>query len=476
MRRDLRAILADGATFSLMVGAGETYLPAFALAVGMGEVAAGLVATLPLVAGALLQLASPLAVRRLRSYRRWVVLCACCQALSFIPLVVAAIVGNVPPLLVYAMAAVYWGAGMGTGPAWNTWMGTLVPVALRARFFARRTRISQACVLTGFLLGGITLQIGASRGYRVDAFALCFLGAAICRLLSAAFLWRQSEPAPPSDHHRNVPVVELLRRHRSQDGALLLYFLSMQAAVQVSGPYFTPFMLDKLKLSYAQYAVLVGSAFLAKVVMLPILGRCARAWGPRRLLWIGGVGVIPLASLWLLSNSFEFLLFLQVAGGATWAAYELAMLLLFIEAIRADERTSVLTTYNVGHALATAVGALGGGAILYTLNKSHTAYLTIFALSSALRVLCLGLLARVPEPSGKPAANVLRSIALRVLALRPTDDSVERPILAGMEDDDTGGAVSEADLPLAKEVSVADQPRRPRPRRDQIKSQSASAK
>lgn len=40
-RRDLRAIFADGIAFSLMVGLGETYVPAFALALGLSELTAG---------------------------------------------------------------------------------------------------------------------------------------------------------------------------------------------------------------------------------------------------------------------------------------------------------------------------------------------------------------------------------------------------------------------------------------------------
>ena len=82
LRRDLRASLLDGAAFGGMVGFGETYLPAFALAVGLGEMAAGMVSSVPLVAGGLMQLASPMAVRLLRSHRRWVVTCAIIQALD----------------------------------------------------------------------------------------------------------------------------------------------------------------------------------------------------------------------------------------------------------------------------------------------------------------------------------------------------------------------------------------------------------
>ena len=49
VRGNLAKSLWDGVFFSLMVGLGETYLPAFALALGHGEVLAGLVATVPML-------------------------------------------------------------------------------------------------------------------------------------------------------------------------------------------------------------------------------------------------------------------------------------------------------------------------------------------------------------------------------------------------------------------------------------------
>jgi hypothetical protein len=74
--RDLSAITADGVAYSVSVGLGETYIPAFVLAAGLGEVAAGLIATLPPLVGAVFTLVTPVAVRTLHSYRRWVVACA----------------------------------------------------------------------------------------------------------------------------------------------------------------------------------------------------------------------------------------------------------------------------------------------------------------------------------------------------------------------------------------------------------------
>src|SRR5262249_54123491 len=72
LRKNLRNSMSDGAAFSVMVGTGETYFPAFVLAMGMGEIAAGLVASIPILVGAILQMVSPAAVVKLGSNRRWV--------------------------------------------------------------------------------------------------------------------------------------------------------------------------------------------------------------------------------------------------------------------------------------------------------------------------------------------------------------------------------------------------------------------
>lgn len=158
LRRNLRSIMFDGAAFSVMVGIGETYVPAFALALGLGEVAAGLIATVPMLAGGVLQLASPWAICGLRSHRRWVVTCASFQAVSVLLLLAVALVGGVAAWLLFVPATLYWAAGLATGPAWNTWVEDLVPKQIRPTFFARRVRVSQISVLVGLVLGGLFLH------------------------------------------------------------------------------------------------------------------------------------------------------------------------------------------------------------------------------------------------------------------------------------------------------------------------------
>ncbi len=122
VRHNLGRSMGDAASFGVMVGLGETYLPAFALALGMGEASSGLVASLPVVAGGIMQLVSLRAMKFFGDEQRWVVLCASVQALSFIPLIIAALHGSISMPLLLLIASVYWASGLASGPAWNTWM------------------------------------------------------------------------------------------------------------------------------------------------------------------------------------------------------------------------------------------------------------------------------------------------------------------------------------------------------------------
>jgi MFS family permease len=415
-----------------MVGIGETYVPAFALAAGLGEVVAGLVATVPLMAGGLLQLASPWAVQRLGSHRRWVVLCAGSQTLSLLLFVSLALLVNVPASLVFLAATWYWATGLATGPAWNAWVERLVPYSMRATFFAQRTWVSHACVLLGLVLGGVILR-GATAWYQKTAqvFAILFAVAAGCRLVSTWMLARQSEPDDGRPSALLRASYSALLRDPASEGArrLVAYLLAVQVAVHVASPFFTPFMLVQLELSYLNYMILLSCGYLGKSLATPWAGRLAQQIGADRLLWIGGITIVPLSALWLVSNSFSFLIALQVLGGMAWAAYELAMLLLFFDAIPRQQRVTMLSLYNCGNSLAMVLGAVLGAAVIHWLDYGRAAYLAVFALSSAGRLLALLLIPRqVPHRfDAQPPAG------LRTIAVRPVSGSMERPILPAIE-------------------------------------------
>jgi MFS family permease len=410
-----------------MVGVGETYLPAFVLALSANQTASGLVATVPLVAGAALQMLAPYAVRRLQSYRLWTIVCAFVQAVAFLPLVVAAGLGAMPVTVIFAVASVYWAAGMATGPAWNAWVETLVPKEIRAKFFARRTRMSQIGLLAGFIVGGLLLQVVRFEN-PLTGFALLFLVAAAARTISAYWLSCQREPEKPSTEFAAGGWRALQASLRSEvDLRALLFLLAMQMGVWIAGPYFAAYMFVHLELSYAGFMILACMAVVAKIVCLPLFGKAIERWGANRVLWTSGLVIAAAPALWALGNGFAYLSCVQVLSGAAWGAYELAMLLVFFDTIPRRSRIQVLTVFNVASATAIVTGSLLGAAVLGVLGTGQGTYMVLFTLSAAVRGGSLLLLVRLPRLRFRSTA-----VATRAVALGPSVGAIERPILPSL--------------------------------------------
>ena len=146
--------------------------------------------------------------------------------------------------------------------------------------------------------------------------------------------------------------------------------------------------------------------------------------------WIGGIGIIPLPALWLFSTSPLYLMGLQMLSGAMWACYEYATLLLLFETIRDEQRTAILTSYNLLNSLSIATGSVVGGLILRGVGPGAQGYLLLFLISSACRLCVVPLMWRVGE-----APRRLVTMWMRPLAVRPSAGSVERPIVAAMDGD-----------------------------------------
>lgn len=445
LRADLRRIKVDGVFYSVMVGTGETFLAVFVLALGMGEVTAGLIASIPMLAGAIMQLLSPIGVRLMRSHRRWVTLAVAVQAATFVPLIIGAAVGSMPVWLLFVAASLYWGAGMAAGGAWTTWVTTLVPARVRPRFFATRTRAMHIAVLLGILGAGTLLELVRSPGRPAMPYVAVFLVACACRGISARLLLGQREPRAPDASHRHVPMHHWFGRLRhGPDGRLLAFMLAMQFSVNLSGPYFTPFMRGELGMSYWQFVMLLATSYSARVLLLPRLGDLVHRIGERRVLRVAGVLMIPLSALWIVSDNLAWLFVVQLAAGAIWAAYELATFLLQLEIIPEEERTSVLTTYNACNAVALVSAAALGGWLLHVMHADHSAYMVLFGLSGVLRLLCVPLLIRAVRPVQRiegvdvplilpplDARTALQAGLTHTVAVRPNRGAMEAQEVTG---------------------------------------------
>lgn len=391
LRADLKLILAEGATYCLMSGLGESSFAAFVLALGYSEYWSGLVATLPMFLGSLVQNVSPYGILAIGSLRSWSVLSVLLQSCAFVPLVLGASIGQLPLVLLFMSVSIYWAGGLSTGAAWNTWMESVVPRSVRGRYFSRRAAACNLIQWTSMLAAGAYLSNHHSP---LQAFSVLFLLAGLSRITGAFVMSRQSEPEPLPEGYQVLSWRESWTTLRnSPQGDLLLYILAAQLGLQVAVPYLVPYLLGPLKLDYSYFMALMAAAVLARILALPLLEANTRRWSARELLTFSGRGLTFIPLLWMWSSApLPYYFLIQIATGVLMACYDLALIFVYLEAIPAAQRASVLSRFRMLDTLAMLTGSLLGASLLKHWSPVLTTYHSIFAISAVLRLAATGLL------------------------------------------------------------------------------------
>lgn len=432
----MRRSVTDGCFWAGMMGFGDQFLPAFILAMKLGEGNAVLVSTLPGFFGAALTLLTPWAVDRLGSHKKWVVLSAGLQALMFVPLVIAAIVGAMPVWAAFAVIALYQFGGLAAGVAWSTWMSTVVPADRRAGFFSFRNRMIWTTQLVAIFAAGFVLDQfkvapgvdGAGAAGDVTAnrvligFVLIFSVACVCRGVSTGLLARIGEPVPLPNGHRVVPFTEVARHIRtSAESKLILAMLLIALSTNVSLGALSPFVLGSLNQPESMWAWVMGAMMVGRIAVLFRLGKVIDRVGPKAVMLIAAGGIALVHGLFLLTRpaadllaplaahmpgalharpELLYVMGVQVIAGVLYAAYDLSTWLLLLRHTRDDERTSLITLTWFGFWAFSTAGTFVGYAILepFKLDAagakrfSYEGYMYVFAIGTALRLVTFAIM------------------------------------------------------------------------------------
>jgi MFS family permease len=423
--RALRHSVRDGMGFSVQVGAGETYFSAFALFLRATAPQVALLTTLPPLLGSLAQIVSAW----LGAYvgRKRVVLAGCVlQALLWLPiLLVPVMFGEHAVIALLVLLALYFSANNLATPQWTSIMRDLVSERRRGRYFGYRTQVTTISTFVALVIAGLLLHELDTSGMTYRGFVLIFLVAFVARLVSAYHLTFLYEPAA----HDPVPDMHIEHWWRSllSTGAIGFssYFALMNAAVGISAPFFTVYMLRDLRLSYLEFTALSGTSVIVQYLMLSTWGRIADVYGNRAVLVVTSISLPIVPLLWLLSNDFRWLLVCQAASGLSWSGFTLSCGNLLYDLVPRSRRAAYVAFHNVGTAAGVFAGAMLGAALAVVLPPrtallgdpalaSNLLYL--FAFSGLLRAILAVLLARRVRDFRKPR----REISAPALVMRVT--------------------------------------------------------
>ena len=443
----MRLSVIDGALWALMVGFGEAYFLADAVRLGASPWEQGLVVSLPLFTGGL---GAVLAVRLLASAtsrKRIVLASTLTQALLLGSLATLHALGLVTPPLLILLACLNQVAGQTAGLAWSSWMGDLVPAAVRGRYFGRRSRVVYGATLVGLVSSGLLLQVlepGAAGDVVAGAggrgFALILSVATLARLASSLML----ALTPEARFAGLAPARQVRRILASPRGRTTWRLLGAAAGLQlvtyVAAPYFGPYMLGELRLSYVAFTTANVVLILLKILTLPAWGHAVDRYGARSVLLLAVllVALVPLP--WLFARNFLVILVAQALSGFAWSGHEISYFSLLLEVTRKRSRPYVFAAQSVLNGGAQITGTLVGAGLLTLVGRD---FRTLFLVSAALR-LVLGLaLPRLVPAVATGGGLARRELFLRVIGVRPHGGMVHRPVLTpGDEDADEGRTAS----------------------------------
>ena len=282
-----RSLVLDSA-FASLTGSfhGGVVLVAFALALGAGPMAIGILAAIPLVAQAA-QLPAIALVERVRQRRRIGVLAVTAARVLILLLAVLPFLPAAPSvqlqLLIVAQALIS-GLGSFASCAINSWLHQLIPREALGRFFARRLFWGTTLACAGTLLAG---QLIDHSGFanRLHAFSIAFFAAGLAGFASAYFLARAPEPVmtPAS------PKVSVLARLRTPfhdpDFRRVLVFLgAWTVASNVAAPFLTVYLLRQLGYPLGTVTSLWVTSQVANALALYLWGRLSDRFSNKAIL------------------------------------------------------------------------------------------------------------------------------------------------------------------------------------------------
>ncbi len=386
--KTLRLSLLDAFLYSLMVGVGETYLPAYVLSIGLNEVFAGILASLPLVSGAFLQLFTPRGVKKIGSHKSWVVGTTALQAISFLPLVYFSDHGSPNFWVLFIILTLYWAANFAAGPAWNYWMGHLIPQDQAFGYFSKRARFSQVGLLIGVVGGGICLHNNVELGPFSSVFGFIFFLGFICRLGSSFLLSAHHFKKDWTLSQKYCGIKDSFRLfiNTGVKRKFLTAFFPLQVAVHLSSPFVTPYLLAQVKLNYASYMGSLAAALIGKFLMMTMIQNRQDSFDPFKLFTLGLILICPSPFLWGLSQNYSYIVMLQFMSGMAWACYEVGLALIFFKELKKEEKVPLLSVYNMISAAGIIVGTALGGKLLMMLGLTKSGYLAVFIIGGFFRL------------------------------------------------------------------------------------------
>ncbi len=390
VRRSLYYSILDGLFTAMMVGVSDIYLIPYGIALGADARQIAFLASIPMLAAALLQTYSARLTQSIGSRTKlinWVVFF---HALSWLPIIaIPYFFRRDPhrmPWILLAAATLYTSFGAFAVPAWQSLICDYIPVKKRGKYFGWRNRLQGMLTVSVSVAAGLTLHFFGKEN--IAGFTLIFAFAMTCRFYAWICLTKMKEPFRHASHDVYLGFWEFFGRNPFTKFVIFASLMSFCA--NISAPLLAFFILKDLGMSYASYMVIITTASLSGFLFQGIWGKFGDLDGNVRVLKIAGWGIALSPLLWQVSRYLGFIFFVQILAGCFWGGFNLLVTNFTLEALPAQLRIRGTSYFNVINSAAVLLGSAVGGFLLERVPAIFGySFLTLFLISCVGRIMVM---------------------------------------------------------------------------------------
>jgi len=395
LKKSLKYSIKDGSAASMAAGVGDNFISPFAVALKASNFQIGLLSALPSLIP--IELLSAKFMERFPR-KRIITFGVLLQAILWLPIALlsALFLKNpaLTPVLLIIFYAMYSLVGLFISPIWSSWMKDIVNEEKRGKYFGTRNKIAGAAGLAATLIAGFILDFFKKQGYILLGFGVLFILATLFKLTSRSYLKKQYEPKFKIHEGYYFSFWQFLKKSFTNNyGKFAIFIALINFTVAISGPFFTPYMLRDLGLSYVTFIMLtLIIPSIVTLVTMPLWGILTDKYGNVRIMqttaWL--IPFIPIA--WIISPNIYWLIFIQIISGITWAGFNLAAGNFTYDAVT-PQRMSICSAYMlVLSGIGVFLGATLGGILASIPIKFMNIFFFVFIFSGIARLIVISVM------------------------------------------------------------------------------------
>jgi len=395
-----------------------------------GDLLYGIMLAMPVLGGAI-QISASFILEKTKKRKRLFILSGLINRALWILVAILPLLITNKNILFYLIVSILVFSSIGgafLNVTFMSWMGDLVPLDIRGRFFSYRSMLSTIVSFTSGLIIGKFLDTVPG----ILGFSIIFGIATLFGILDILCYLKVDDPPMKANNEIRENILNIFRRVLSHNyfSKYLLFSIAWSFSLNIAAPYFNLYMIKYLKMSYfeiALYAQLVSN--LATVIFVRVWGRMIDRFGnkPVALICTTTVSFLPLLWCFTTPHSWLYLIILiQLLAGLFWPGVDLTYNNFALSLSPDENRSMYIAVLNffvgvVGNAIAYIIGGyfienispLISSLLENTIHFHLSDYHYLFILSSILRLLSSRIfLPRIKE-EGAYSINDLRRSFIR---------------------------------------------------------------